>query len=156
MLSTHIKRKYFWYFLSLANFYLFLVMQFFMDFLILQIFMGFMQGYESSKDKWYKLPLVGVLPQASFRLTTADRGWNPSSGSMPSTPPVVATATAPCRGVYRQCDAAMLGSYRCVCAASLVCCRSAPAAHLATGWWHRNLGMKMSVWWGSGLHQSWN
>ena len=42
-------------------------MQFFMDFLILQIFMGFMQGYESSKDKWYKdkwykLPLVGFLP----------------------------------------------------------------------------------------------
>jgi len=84
-------------------------MQFFMDFLILQIFMGFMQGYESSKDKWYKLPLVGVLPQASFRLTTADRGWNPSSGSMPSTPPVAATATAPCRGFFRQCDAAMLG-----------------------------------------------
>ena len=39
-------------------------MQIFMDFLILQIFMGFMQGYENSKDKWYKLPLMGVLPQA--------------------------------------------------------------------------------------------
>ena len=49
-------------------------MQIFMDFLILQIFMGFMQGYENSKDKWYKLPLVGVLPQASFRLTIAGRG----------------------------------------------------------------------------------
>ena len=72
-------------------------MQIFMDFLILQIFMVFMRGYESSKDKWYKLPLVGVLPQASFRLTTAGRGWNPSSGSMPSTPPVAATAAAPCR-----------------------------------------------------------
>ena len=45
-----LKEKYFWFFLSFANFYLFLVMQFFMDFLILQIFMGFMQGYESSKD----------------------------------------------------------------------------------------------------------
>ena len=84
-------------------------MQIFMDFLILQIFMGFMQGYESSKEKWYKLPLVGVLPQASFRLTTADRGWNPSSGSTPSTPSVAATATAPCRGSFRQCDAVMLG-----------------------------------------------
>ena len=62
-------------------------MQIFMDFLILQIFMGFMQGYESSKDKWYKLPLVGVLPQASFRLITTGRGWNPSNGSRPSTPP---------------------------------------------------------------------
>ena len=50
MLTTHIKRKYFWCFLSFTNFYLFLVMQFFMDFLILQIFMGFMQGYESSKE----------------------------------------------------------------------------------------------------------
>ena len=38
-------------------------MQIFKDFLILQIFMGFMQGYESGKDKWYKLPLVGVLPK---------------------------------------------------------------------------------------------
>ena len=84
-------------------------MQFFMDFLILQIFMGFMQSYESSKDNWYKLPLVGVLPQASFRLTTVDRGWNPSSGSMPSTPPVAATATAPYRGFFHQFDAAMLG-----------------------------------------------
>jgi len=84
-------------------------MQIFMDFLILQIFMGFMQGYESSKDKWYKLPLVGVLPQASFRPTMADRGWNPSSGSTPSTPPVAVTVTAPCRGSFRQCDAAMLG-----------------------------------------------
>ena len=70
-------------------------MQIFMDFLILQNFMGFMQGYESGKDKWYKLPLEGVLSQASFRLTTADRGWNPSSGSMPSTPPVAATAVTP-------------------------------------------------------------
>ena len=52
-------------------------MQIFMDFLILQIFMGFMQGYESSKDKWYKLPLVGVLPQASFRLIMAGRGLKP-------------------------------------------------------------------------------
>ena len=49
MLTTHIKREYFWYFLSFVKFYLFLVMQFFMDFLILQIFMGFMQGYESGK-----------------------------------------------------------------------------------------------------------
>ena len=84
-------------------------MEIFIDFLILQIFMGFMQGYESSKDKWYKLPLVGVLPEASFRLTTADRSWNLSSGSMPSTPPVAANATTPCRGSFRQCDAAMLG-----------------------------------------------
>ena len=84
-------------------------MQIFMDFLILQIFMDFMQGYESSKDKWYKLPLVGVLPQASFRHTTADRGWNPSSDSTPSTPPFAATATAPCHGSFRQCEAAMLG-----------------------------------------------
>ena len=84
-------------------------MQIFMDFLILQIFMGFMQSYESSKEKWYKLPLVGVLPQGSFRLTTADQGWNPSSDSMPSTPPIAATATAPCRGFFRRCDAAMLG-----------------------------------------------
>ena len=60
-------------FSKFTNFYLFLFMQIFMGFLILQIFMGFMQGYESSKDKWYKLPLVGVLPQASFRLTTAER-----------------------------------------------------------------------------------
>ena len=72
MLTTHIKREYFWYFLSFANFYLFLVMQIFMDFLILQIFMGFMQGYESSKDKWYKSPLVGVLPQA----LQAHYGWS--------------------------------------------------------------------------------
>ena len=84
-------------------------MQFFMDFQIFQIFKGFMQSYESSKDKWYKLYLVGVLPQANFRLTTADRGWNLSSGSTPSTPPVAATATAPCHGSFRQCDAAMLG-----------------------------------------------
>ena len=49
-------------------------MQIFMDFPIFQFFMGFMQGYECSKDKWYKLPHVGVLPQASFRLTTADQG----------------------------------------------------------------------------------
>ena len=70
-------------------------MQIFIGFLILQIFMVFMQGYGSSKDKWYKLPLVGFLPQTSFRLTTADRGWNPSSGSMPSTPPVAATAVTP-------------------------------------------------------------
>ena len=41
----------------------FLILQIFMSFLILQIFMGFMQGYESSKDKWYKLHLVGVLPK---------------------------------------------------------------------------------------------
>ena len=127
-----------------------------MDFLILHIFMGFMQGYESSKANWYKLPLVGVLPQASFGLTTAGRGSNLSSGSMPSTPPVAATATAPCRGVFRQCDAAMLGYCRCVGSASLVCCRPAPAAHLAVGWWHRILGTRTSVWWGSGLHWSWN
>ena len=38
----------------------------------MQIFMGFMQGYENSEDNWYKLPLVGVLPQASFRLTAVD------------------------------------------------------------------------------------
>ena len=56
-----------------ANFYLFLVMQIFMNFLIFQIFMGFMQGYESSKDKWYKLPLVGVLPQAKLQ---AHYGWS--------------------------------------------------------------------------------
>ena len=118
--------------------------------------MDFMQSYESSKEKWYKLPLVGVLPQSSFRLTTAGRGWNPSSGSMPSTPPVAAIAIAPCRGVFRQCDAAMLGYCRCVGAASLVCFRPAPTAYLAAGWWDRNLGMKMSVWWGSGLHRSWN
>jgi len=43
-------KKYFWCFLSFANFYLFLVLQIFMDFLILQIFMGFMQGYEISKE----------------------------------------------------------------------------------------------------------
>ena len=48
MLTTHIKRKYF--FVGFANFYLFLVMQIFMDFLILQILMGFMKGYESSKE----------------------------------------------------------------------------------------------------------
>ena len=76
-------------------------MQIFMNFLILQIFMGFMQGYKSSKDKWYKLPLVGVLPQASFRLTMASRGWNPSNGSRPSTPPIVEAVRAPCRGVFR-------------------------------------------------------
>ena len=122
----------------------------------MQIFIRFMQGYESSKDKWYKLPLVGVLPQASFRLTMADRGWNLSSGSKPSTPHVAATATAPCRGVSRYCDATMLVMYRCVGAASLVCCRSAPAAHLAVGWWHRNLRTRTSVWWGSGLHRNWN
>ena len=151
MLTTHIKRKYFWCFLSFVNFYLFLVMQIFMDFLILQIFKGFMQGYERSKDKWYKLPLVGVLPQAGFRLTTAGRGWNSSSGSMPSTPPVTAIATTPCHGVSRQSGAAMLGMYRCVGSASLVCCRSIPAAHLAAGWWHRNLGTRPSVWWGLGL-----
>ena len=51
MLTTHIKGKYFWFFLSFANFILFLVMQIFKDFLILQIFMGSMQGYKSSKDK---------------------------------------------------------------------------------------------------------
>ena len=156
MLTTHIKRNIFGVFLSFANFYLFLVMQIFMDFLILQIFMGFMQGYESSKEKWYKLPLVGVLSQASFRLTTADRGWNPSSGSTPSTPPVATTATAPCHGVSRQCNAAMLGYCWCIGSASLVCCRLAPAAHLAAGWWHWNLGTKTSIWWGSGIHRSWN
>jgi hypothetical protein len=118
--------------------------------------MGFVQGYESSKDKWYKLPLVGVLPQASFRLTTAGRGWNPSNGSRPSTLLVTATATAPCRGVSRQCDAAMLGMSRCVGAASLECCHSAPAAHLAARWWRRNLGTRLSVWWGSSLRWSWN
>jgi hypothetical protein len=125
-----------------------------MDFLVLQIFMGFMQGYESGKDKWYKLPLVGVLPQASLRLTTADRGRNSSSSSITSTPPVV--VTDPCRGVSRQCDAAMLGLYRCAGAAFLVCCHSAPAAHLAIGWWCRNLGTRPSVWWGSVLRWSWN
>ena len=36
MLTTHIKGKYFWFFLSFVNFYLFLVMQIFMGFLILQ------------------------------------------------------------------------------------------------------------------------
>ena len=51
MLTTHIKRNFFWCFLGFANFYLFLVIQIFMDFLILQTFMGFMQGYESRKDK---------------------------------------------------------------------------------------------------------
>jgi hypothetical protein len=127
-----------------------------MDFLILQIFMVFMRGYESSKDKWYKLPLVGVLPQASIKITMADRGWSLSSSSMPSNPPVAATATAPCRGFFRLYDAAMLGLYQCVGSASLVCCRPAPAAHLAAGWWCRNLETRTSVWWGSGLHRSWN
>jgi hypothetical protein len=51
MLTTHIKKNYFWCFPNFANFYLFLVVQIFMVFLFLQIFMGFMQGYESSKDK---------------------------------------------------------------------------------------------------------
>ena len=69
-------------------------MQIFIDFLILQIFMGFMQGYESSKDKWYKLPLVGVLP----KLASGSLWLN---GSMPSTPHVAATATAPYRGFFR-------------------------------------------------------
>ena len=72
MLTTHIKKNIF----GVSKFCKFLfvfVMQIFMDFLVLQIFMGFMQGYESNKDKLYKLPLVGVLPQASFRLTMA--GW---------------------------------------------------------------------------------
>ena len=143
MLTTHIKEIFlvfskfckFLFDFSYANFYGF------SDF---AIFKGFMQGYKSSKDKWYKLPLVGLLPQASFRLITAGRGWNPSSDSMLSTPPfeATATATAPCHGVSHQCDAAMLGMYRCVGAASLVCCRSAPAAHLAAGWWHWNLGTR--------------
>ena len=53
------------------------------------------------------------------------------AGSTPSTPPIA--TTAPCRGVSHQCDAAMLGMYRCVGAAFLVCCRSALAAHLAAG-----------------------
>ena len=78
--------------MGFANFYLILVMQIFMD---------FMQVLESSKDTWYKLPLVGALPQASFRLTTAGRGSNPSNGSRPSTPPVAAAVRAPCRGVFR-------------------------------------------------------
>ena len=46
-------------------------MQIFMGFMILQIFMGFMKGYKSSKEKWYKLPLVGSslkLASSSLRL----------------------------------------------------------------------------------------
>ena len=76
---------------------------------------------------------MGVLPQASFRLTTVGRGSNPSNGSRPSTPPGAAAASAPCHGVSRQYDTAMLGTSRCVGAAYLECCHSAPAVLLAAG-----------------------
>jgi len=43
------------------------------------------------KDRvWYKLPLMGVLPQPSFRLTAVGWGWTQPNGSKPSTPPASA------------------------------------------------------------------
>ena len=77
MLTTHTRKQviFFGFFLSFANFYLILVMQIFMDF---QSFANFClvscKVLKAVKDSvWYKLPLVGVLPQASFRLTAI--GW---------------------------------------------------------------------------------
>jgi hypothetical protein len=83
MLNTHKKRgKYFWSFLSFANFYFF----------ILFCFMH--KVLKAVKNIRYKIPLVEVLPQASFRLTAAGRGCNPSNGSKPPTPTAAAAASA--------------------------------------------------------------
>jgi hypothetical protein len=37
---------------------------------------------------------MGVLPQASFKLTAAGWGYTPPNGSMPSTPPVAVASAA--------------------------------------------------------------
>jgi hypothetical protein len=79
MLTTHkIASKYIWYFPSFANF----------------CFVSCIR-FENGKDTRYKVPLMGFLPQASFRLTAAGRGCTPSSGSKPSTPLAAAAAFAP-------------------------------------------------------------
>jgi hypothetical protein len=130
MLTTHVKDIFlvfskfckFLFVFSYPNFYGF---SRFCKFLF-----GFMQDLESGKDTWYKLPL-GVPPQASFRLTTTGWDWSPSNGSRPSTPPDTAAATAPCRGVFRQCDTVMLGMSRSVGAAYVswmlsLCTHSSP------------------------------
>ena len=122
-----------------------------MDFLGFANFLGFMQALESSKDTWYKLPLMGVLPQASFRLTTVGRGSNPSNGSRPSTPPGAAAAFAPWHGISHRRDAAM--PEMCLC---LECRWSTPAAHLVAVWWHRTREMRLPALQGSALRWSWS
>ena len=135
MLTTHIKKEnIFGVFLSFANFYLFLVMQIFMD---------FMQGFESSKDKWYKLPLVGVLPQASASLRLVGVETRPAAVGRP----LLLSLQLQLLHVVESLasDAAVLGMSRYVGVAFLVRCRPAPAAHLAAGWWRQNLGARPSV-----------
>ena len=78
------------------------------------------------------LPLVGVLPKlASGSLRLIGVETRPAAVC----PPLLMLLQLQLLHVMEshQCDAAMLGMYRCVDLVSLVCCRSAPAAHLAAG-----------------------
>ena len=152
MLTTHIKKQgnifgIFWvlqifiWFYGFANFY------FVLDFA--NFLFCFMHKVESSKDTWYKLPLVGVLPQASFRLIAADRDRNSSNDSRPSTPPAAAAVFAPWHGISHRRDAAM--PEMCLCPE---CHWYAPAAHLVAVWWHRTREMRLPALQGSALRWS--
>ena len=52
----------------------FMVLQIFFCFRFYKFLFCFRHKIESIKDTRYKLPLVGVLPQASFRLIDVGRG----------------------------------------------------------------------------------
>jgi hypothetical protein len=88
MLTTHKKAsKIFWSFLNFANFYFVFGFAYFNFVSCIRV--------ERGKKIRYKIPLVGALPQAGFRLTAASRGCSPSNASKPSTPPVAAAVSAP-------------------------------------------------------------
>jgi hypothetical protein len=93
MLTTHKEAsKYFWSFSRFCKF-----------------LFCFMHKLKSSNDTRYKVPLVGVSLQASFRLTAAGRGCTPPNRSKPSTLPAAVVASAPWLGSSHWCVAAILG-----------------------------------------------
>ena len=110
-----------------------------------------MQDFESVKDRvWYKLPLVGVLPQASFRLTAVGWGWIQPNSSRPSTPPGSAAVVAPGCGSSRLCIAASSELTRCAGLVTLRCCWCTCSARPSAKSEWRNLWTKLKVWRRSG------
>ena len=131
--------------------------QFLFDFSYANFYLVSCKILKAVKDRvWYKLPLVGVLPQASFRLTAVGWGWTQPNGSRPSTPPVSAVVAAPCCGSFCMCVAASSELTRCAGLATRRCwwCARSARPSVESEW--RNLWTRPNVWRRSGVHWSWN
>ena len=151
MLTTHIKakKKIFLFFSKFCRFLF--------DFIYVNFYLISCKILKAVKDRvWYKLPLVGVLPQASFGLTAVGWGWTQPNDCKPSTPPESAAVVAPSCGSPRLCVAASSELTRCASPATHRCwwCTRSARPFVESEW--RNLWTRLNVRWRSRVHWSWN